>query len=102
MLKKKHRIISIMISSILVISMVFASTTVSFASGNKWYDSYITLNNSVGGTIYTSTDSGDLAWGESYILNSYIDMYKLTNDTSWLDNVVTHVNTVISNANDDD
>lgn len=74
----------------------------SVASSNVWYDKYVAAEASVGDNYYTSTDSATLAWGEAYLLRSYLDLYKLTGSTVWLDKFTLHVDTVIANANDDD
>jgi hypothetical protein len=72
------------------------------ATGNTWYDKYVALESSIGGDYYTSPESGNLAWSESYILRSYLSMYQLTKDTAWLNKFTTHTDTVIANANDND
>ncbi|MEV4760354.1 hypothetical protein AB0J86_35355 [Micromonospora sp. NPDC049559] len=72
------------------------------ASGNDWYDRYVAMDAAVGDSSYTSRDSATLAWGESYILSSYLDVYQLTRDTHWLDRLVTHADRIIANADDQD
>jgi hypothetical protein len=72
------------------------------ASGNSWYDRYVAMDAAVGGSLYTSPDSATLAWGESYVLSSYVDVYKLSRDTAWLDKLTTHVDRIIANAGDED
>ncbi|MCG5454656.1 hypothetical protein PSH03_003818 [Micromonospora sp. PSH03] len=72
------------------------------ASGNGWYDRYVAMDAAFGDSIYTGPDSATLAWGESYVLNSYLDVYELSRDTRWLDKLVTHVDQIIANADDDD
>jgi hypothetical protein len=47
-----------------------------------------------------STDSGILAWGESYILSSYVQMYRDTGNTAYLDNFMYQANRVLANARD--
>lgn len=72
------------------------------ASGNSWYDRYVAMDAAVGGSYYTSADSATLAWGESYMLNSYVDVYEVTRDARWLDRLMTHVDRIIANAGDQD
>ncbi|PYI54551.1 hypothetical protein [Paenibacillus flagellatus] len=72
------------------------------ASSNAWYDTYLTAESNLGDDYYASDDSGLLAWGESYILDSYLDLYGLTKDASWLDKFVTHADTVVATADDID
>ncbi|WP_127583890.1 hypothetical protein [Paenibacillus koleovorans] len=72
------------------------------ASGNIWYDKYVALESTIGNNLYNSYDSGVLGWGESYILQSYVNMYKTTKDTGWLDKFTTHMDTMLTHVNDDD
>jgi hypothetical protein len=44
----------------------------------------------------TSRDSGDLAWAESYILNDYFMLYRVTGDTFWLDKMVQHMDMMMA------
>ncbi|MCR4420966.1 MAG: hypothetical protein NUV32_00645 [Exilispira sp.] len=45
-----------------------------------------------------TNDLGWLVWGESYILESYIDMFLATNDFFYLDKFIDHANKVIQNS----
>jgi hypothetical protein len=83
-------------------AMTAVSVVSSHASDNPWYDKYLALDSSIGDDFYQSTDSAVLGWGESYVLDSYAEVYHLTGDTIWLDKIVTHADTVIANADDDD
>lgn len=73
-----------------------------YASGNAWYDKYVAMDAAVGDNYYQSADSATLGWGESYLLNSYVDVYRLSRETRWLDKMVTHVDRVIADADDED
>ncbi|WP_164821399.1 carbohydrate binding domain-containing protein [Paenibacillus koleovorans] len=89
---------------LLVLAMIgswWTASTVS-ASTNPWYDQYVAYESVHGGDYYNSPESGTLAWGESYWLNSYMNMYGLTKNTTWLDKIVTHTDAMIANANDVD
>ena len=48
------------------------------------------------------TTSSALAWGESYYLNAYIKMYRVTGDARWLDKVVDHFDRMAANMSDHD
>ena len=72
------------------------------ATGNLWYDKYVALEDDIGGDTYTSPYSNVLAWGESYVLRSYLVLYELTGNTGWLDKFVLHADTMLDNSNDDD
>ena len=91
-------------AAVLAPAMLVATVGVgtAHASGNTWYDNYVAMDAAVGGSSYGNRDSASLAWGESYILNSYLDVYQLTRDTQWLDKLVTHVDQIIANADDED
>lgn len=54
-------------------------------------------NNGEGYSGYTNED-GYLAWGESYILESYLTMYEATGDTAWLDKFVAHAKRVVGST----
>ena len=46
--------------------------------------------------------SSALAWGESYYLNAYIKMYRVTGDARWLDKVIDHFDRMAANMVDHD
>ena len=46
--------------------------------------------------------SSALAWGESYYLNAYIKMYRVTGDARWLDKVIDHFDRMAANMGDHD
>jgi hypothetical protein len=45
-------------------------------------------------------NKGALAWGESYILQSYVEMYRATDDTAYLDRLVQHFERVLAKRDD--
>jgi len=55
------------------------------------------INNGEGYSFYLN-DQGFLAWGESYILESYIEMYLATNDLYYLNKFIIHADRVIKNS----
>jgi hypothetical protein len=46
---------------------------------------------------HKSADSGELAWGESEILTSYVWMYRATGQTAWLDKLIEHADEIFAN-----
>ncbi|WP_127580772.1 hypothetical protein [Paenibacillus koleovorans] len=92
----------LLVQATVIGTMLFGLTAPALASNNIWYDKYTALESSIGNTLYTSTEGSNLAWGESYILNSYLDLYSLTGSTSWLDKFTTHADTIVANADDID
>ncbi|MEF3305563.1 hypothetical protein [Paenibacillus sp. GYB003] len=87
---------------VLAACLVWGPAFSASASSNAWYDSYVTAESSLGDNYYTSNDGGTLAWGESYVSESYLDLYGLTKNTAWLDKLVTHTDTMIATADDID
>ncbi|MEU4235017.1 hypothetical protein AB0F17_63020 [Nonomuraea sp. NPDC026600] len=69
---------------------------------SAWLTKYKALEAQIGQTAYTDPNSANLAWSESYIMRSYLDVYAATQDTAWLDKIVTHADTIIANADDVD
>jgi hypothetical protein len=61
-----------------------------------------TLNASINrGAGYSAwSDSGYLAWGESYILSSYVAMYHATGNTTYLASFVDQANRILADARD--
>ncbi|MGG1519261.1 hypothetical protein ABE504_27940 [Paenibacillus oryzisoli] len=96
---RKMKGITVMVVALV---FVFAYVTPVAASGNLWYDKYVAAESTLGSASYQSPYSGDLAWEESYLLESYLDMYNVTKSTTWLDKMTSHVDTVIGNASDPD
>lgn len=43
---------------------------------------------------------GDLAWGESYVMLSYLEMYEATKDTRYLEKLVEHADQVLKQRDD--
>jgi hypothetical protein len=87
------------LAALLSIGLLFNAAPI-LASGNLWYDKYIAYEAANSGSFYTSNDSALLAWQESYLLRSYINLYGMTKSTSWLDKLTTHVDTMLANADD--
>ena len=64
------------------------------------YQTYLAALN--GGRAFCDWDNeyGSLAWGESFILDSLLDMYESTGDESYLDEFVVHADAVIAQGDD--
>ena len=76
------------------------SSAASVSSGNLWYDKFVAYESVHGGDSYNSTSTATLAWGESYMLRAYVNLYELTKSTTWLNKLTTHVDVIIANATD--
>lgn len=77
------------------------------ATGNPWFDAYVTYDNSLGERFINPTDNyiddvAPLAWNESYIQRSYLNLYEVSQDTAWLTKFTTHFDYTMSKAADDD
>lgn len=57
----------------------------------------LALNNGQGYSNYFN-ENGSLAWGESYLLEAYLDMYTATDSIYYLEKFVSHANNVIANT----
>ncbi|MBC7365243.1 MAG: carbohydrate binding domain-containing protein [Undibacterium sp.] len=71
-----------------------ALTPAAAVSNNPWYDAFVTYDNASGTAYTASTDAAFLAWQESFIQRSYLNLYETTGDTAWLAKFVTHADTV--------
>jgi hypothetical protein len=57
----------------------------------------LAINNGEGYSNYTNKD-GALAWAESYLLESYLDMYLATKDINFIEKFVQHAEKVVNNT----
>lgn len=69
---------------------------------SAWLTKYKALESQIGDSYANDSSSANLAWGESYISRSYLDVYQATQDTTWLDKLVTHTDRVLASATDPD
>ena len=60
----------------------------------------LSINNGDGFSLLNN-DQGGLAWGESYILMSYLDMFEATKNVVYLDKFFRHANRIIANTDKD-
>jgi hypothetical protein len=72
------------------------------STSNLWYKKYIEFEKEKGSSYYKSSDSSTLAWGESYLLRSYLDVYHFSNDLQWIEKFVSHVDAMLENSSDED
>lgn len=99
---KSPRIRKYVVLSLLSAIVLLLQAAPTHASGNAWYDKYVTWDSTHGGDYYTDDNASNLGWGEGYVLRSYMNMYELTGSTTWLDKITTHFDAMISNASDFD
>ncbi|GIJ57609.1 hypothetical protein Vau01_051250 [Virgisporangium aurantiacum] len=89
-----------LVVSALLVTTLGVGAGPAHASGNTWYDRYAAMDAALGDSV--SANSATLAWSESYRLRSYLDVYRLTRDTAWLDRLVGRVDAVVAGADDID
>ena len=97
-----RRTVTFICSLILIATLILGNAPPVSATNNSWYDKYIDAEANMGDNYHAAVTSTSLAWDESYVLQSYIEMYNVTKDTNWLDKIIHHVDTMISHTNDDD
>lgn len=85
-----------------LVAAVLLMTGVHTSAESVWLTKYKALEAQIGDSAYNDRSSATLAWGESYISRSYLDVYKVTGDTAWLDKLVAHTDQIIANADDPD
>lgn len=54
-----------------------------------------------GGKNHLAKDSGTLAWSEASALEMFYRMYRVTQDTHWLDRLVSHADVILDNSRKD-
>ena len=66
-----------------------------------WHQTVVDWSNTDADEIYYRyDDSATLSWGEAYVLQTYLWMYKVDADTTWLSKLVNHAFTMFANARD--
>ncbi len=65
-------------------------------AANEWARSFSEWHERNELRCWGSANSADLAWWESYLLQSYLAMYQATQDRYWLDRLVAHADTMFS------
>lgn len=91
-----------MLTNLIAAAALILSPSAAAPAESVWLTKYRTLESQIGDSLYNDSSSANLAWGESYIMRSYLDVYGVTQDTAWLDKLVTHADAVIGNADDID
>ncbi len=66
----------------------------------QWTDRYVAWHKANEFRAFGHTSSADLAWWESYLLQSYLVMYTTTKDTFWLSRFCVHADTMIALMSD--
>jgi hypothetical protein len=85
-----------------IISVFFVINIVS-ASANTYktaFDRFDSLLNNGNGYSNYNNFAGTLAWGESYIMMSYMAMYRATNNVGYLKKLIMHAENVIKQRDD--
>ncbi|MBP1994918.1 carbohydrate binding domain-containing protein [Paenibacillus eucommiae] len=90
------------ILSLLAVFALIFSFAYTTSAQDRVFDRYKQLDaeTNYGRGYSESSDAATLSWGESYILDSYIDIYNKYKDKYWLDKFVDHFDRVKANAED--
>ena len=94
-----NRSLPLVLATVAVLS---SSAVASPRSRSGWILEYNALDSAVGTQNTIDPDSAVLAWGESYTLSSYLNMYEATQDTNYLDSFVSHFDIMVGNMDDAD
>jgi len=104
---KHERLLETKAFAWIFMALLFCVAAVSSVSAQthtraEWITKYDALNQGLnGGAGYSSSsDSSTLAWAQSNILLSYLNMYEATQNTSYLNTFVSQVNTMIGTMDD--
>src|SRR5262249_6412322 len=65
-----------------------------------WYALYRKWEAKHGDRYTDSQCGGDVAWGESYVLRMYVNLYEAFRERLWLDKMVAHVDRVLARLHD--
>ena len=65
-----------------------------------WYAAFAAWEKEHGEDLVDSRCGGDVAWGESYVLRMYVNLYDTFGERRWLDKVVSHVDRLLANLSD--
>ncbi|NPV73022.1 MAG: hypothetical protein HPY89_04385 [Pelotomaculum sp.] len=97
MRKTRYRYLGCILTFALLFAMLPVMPAGAIDSGElrQMFDRLDTVNN---GNWHkdANNDESALAWGESYVLDSYVTMYEATGDTYYLDKFVTHGKSVLA------
>ncbi len=98
-----RRLMTTLLVAIFLLNFTLFSLAASHTR-NEWIDRYNNLDTNLnnGNGFAASEDSATLAWAESYILLSYLNMYEATNNDAYLNKFVEQVDTMLSSATDAD
>ncbi|MEE3367876.1 MAG: fibronectin type III domain-containing protein [Planctomycetota bacterium] len=65
-----------------------------------WYAAFAAWEKEHGADYVGLLCGGDVAWGESYILRMYVNLYNTFGERQWLDKIVSHVDRLVANLSD--
>jgi hypothetical protein len=77
-------------------ALLLAAAVAHTASAGTWTDLYSDWHQANELRSFGHANSADLAWWESYLLQSYLPMFEATRDTVWLDRFVAHADTLFA------
>lgn len=80
---------------------IAVTATAPKAVTTDWYTLYARWEAKHGDRWTDSLDGGEVAWGESYVLWTYIDLYEAFGETIWLDKLVAHTERIFANLRDE-
>ena len=65
-----------------------------------WHAAYTAWEKERGEDFVDSHCGGEVAWGESYVLRMYVNLYVTFGERKWLDKMVSHVDRLLANLSD--
>lgn len=89
----------------LIFSLAILFHPFSYCFQDTWFSRFVKHDLALedgNGHIYDFSRNDYLSWGESYLLHSYLNAYKVTQDTIWLDKFLSHSTVVINRMTDID
>lgn len=87
---------------VLLATLCLPAPLVPAATGNPWFDDFENYYASKGDAYKDSPDAAVLAWQESLMLRSMLNLYDATKNPLWLDRFVDHMSYVLAKAVDTD
>jgi hypothetical protein len=95
---------SLAVATLLLACLPWSNTYAVDPKSDLWRHRFDVENASLnsGNGYADGTDSADLAWGESYVLQAYLTMYQSYGDTAYLDKFKAHVDQIKGHLSDPD
>ena len=94
---ERIKIIKLLISLIFFVCFSCSSYTSNFQSAFDRFDNL--LNKGLGYSKFNNLH-GQLAWGESHIMEAYMVMYRVSNDSKYLKKLIQHAENVLQQRDD--